>query len=259
MLGFAVLALGATVTIRPPHAPPLYDGLGFPDEPYRWVTTPPGLEGAPRAPTPAAVTIGVTDGMSDGSRAFSSEQGPQIAFAVRDGAFTVPAGATSIEVTASPEAAPAARPANGALVSNLYRLKAIADGKPVTLAPNATVIINLRASQSTTQNVIISTWDGARWTQVATRQVGQEVYAAELPTLTPVAVVRLEQGVLPTVHAPGPTTRPSAATAIGSNPSGAVGGDGAVRGRALWLILAGTIALLAAALITVRRWPEADS
>ena len=27
---------------RPPHAPPLYDGLGFPDEPYRWVLPPQG-------------------------------------------------------------------------------------------------------------------------------------------------------------------------------------------------------------------------
>ncbi|MFN0284181.1 MAG: hypothetical protein ACKVZ6_19705, partial [Kineosporiaceae bacterium] len=251
----ALLALGATVTVRPPDAPPLYDGLGFPDEPYRWVSPPAGQTRTPQPPTPASATIEVSGGESGPARAFSGEQGPQVAFAVADGAFTAPSGATAIEMTAVPEAVPAAEPAGGVVVSNLYRLSATSGGTPVPLAASATVVVNLRADRATTQSVVVSAWDGTSWTQIPTRQVGTEIYAAQVPTLDPVAVVRLDQGVRATVEAP----LPSAGATAGAGPDGgtgtgtSVGDDGGIGGRTLLLTVGGIVALLAAALVVLRR------
>jgi hypothetical protein len=253
VLLLALLALGATVTVRPPDAPPLYDGLGFPDEPYRWVAPPAGQTRTPQPPTPASATIEVSGGESGPARAFSGEQGPQVAFAVADGAFTAPSGATAIEMTAVPEAVPAAEPAGGVVVSNLYRLSATSGGTPVPLAASATVVVNLRADRATTQSVVVSAWDGTSWTQIPTRQVGTEIYAAQVPTLDPVAVVRLDQGVRATVEAP----LPSAGATAGAGPDGgtgtSVGDDGGIGGRTLLLTVGGIVALLAAALVLLRR------
>jgi len=254
VLLLALLALGATVTVRPPDAPPLYDGLGFPDEPYRWVSPPAGQTRTPQPPTPASATIEVSGGVSGPARAFSGEQGPQVAFAVADGAFTAPAGTTAIEMTAVPEAVPAAAPDGGVVVSNLYRLSATSGGTPVPLAARATVVVNLRADRATTQTVVVSAWDGTTWTQVPTRQVGTEIYAAQVPTLDPVAVVRLDQGVRATVDAP----LPSAGASAGAGPDGGTGtgssvGDGGIGGGTLLLTVGGIVALLAAALVVLRR------
>jgi hypothetical protein len=251
----ALLALGATVAVRPPHAPPLYDGIGFPDEPYRWVTPPPGETKAAAPATPARATIQVTPGGSGGqsqaSRGFSSEQGPQVAFSVAEGAFSPPAKTTSIDLIATPKAPPAPYGNGGRIVSNLYELSALADGKDgadVPLAPGAAFIVNLRASAQTQQTVVLCTWDGTAWNQVATRQVGTEIYAAQLATLDPIALVRLDQGVRPTVAAPEPTSGATAppADATGDASSG-------TSNRTLLLTVGGIVVLLAGALLVLRR------
>lgn len=251
----ALLALGATVAVRPPHAPPLYDGIGFPDEPYRWVTPPPGESKAAAAATPARATIQVTPGssgaVSQASRGFSSEQGPQVAFSVAEGAFAAPAKTTSIDLIATPEAAPEPYGDGGTIVSNLYAFSALADGKDgaeVPLAAGAAFIVNLRAVRQTNQTVVLCTWDGTAWNQVVTRQVGTEIYAAQLSALDPIALVRLDPGVRATVAAPEPSSDAAA-------PTGDPAGDASsgTTNRTLLLTVGGIVVLLAGALLVLRR------
>jgi hypothetical protein len=249
----AVLALGATVTARPPDSPPLYDGIGFPDEPYRWVQPPAGQSTTPQPATPASAQALVTDGRSAATRAFSSEQGPQVAFALADGALTAPAGASEVTVTLTPEAVPGPGLPGTTVVSNLHRFSLTTpDGAQAGLAPEGSVIVNLRASAQTPLSVVVCQWDGSTWTQVPTRQVGTEIYAADLKSLDPFAVLRFDAGVTPTVAAPaGPPPGAPAATGAVEDPAAAP--SGGTSGLTLWLIVGGVVVLLGAALVVLRR------
>lgn len=260
----AALALLATVAVRPPHAPPLYDGIGFPDEPYRWVVAPPGQTKTAAEPTAARGTVQVTkDGdalTSRTGRGFSSEQGPQIAFAVADGAFAVADGTPSVEVALEPEAAPPAPP-YAEVVSNLYRISVTGGGEDVALAPGKTMVVNLRADAATQQAVVVAQWDGTAWTQLATRQVGTEIYAAQLPGFAPIALLRLRQGVRPTVTPTDAGPGVPGATAGGGtgDTPGAVGGTSGAgtadqaSSRTLLLTVGGIVVLLGLALLVLRR------
>ena len=254
VLVLAVLALAATVAARPPHAPPLYDGLGFPDEPYRWVVPPAGSARTPGA-TPAAVTVRITGGATVSAQALSAEQGPQVAVAVPDGAFAVPDGTMSITLRAEPRGVPPAVPDGGQVVSNLYELTATSAGRPVQLAPGHVLLVNMRSESATDRSVVICRWTGRRWEQVPTEQVGTDVYASRLQTLGAVAVVRLDPGVRPTVssiaRAPGGQGSSTAAGPVGST-TGTTPGSGPPAST-LVLALGGLVVVLATGLLIVRR------
>jgi hypothetical protein len=250
VLLLAVLALAAVVLVRPPHAPPLYDGLGFPDEPYRWVVPPPGADRTPQAATPAVATLPVEGGTTGAGQGLSGEQGPQIALAVTAGAFAAPSGPTQIRLEASPRPVPAVPPDDGQVVSNLYALTATAGGRPVPLAHGRGVLVNLRADQATDRSVVICRWTGHAWEQLPTQQVGADVYAASLDAVAPVAVVRLDPGVRPTVAAPSARAVPAVTTSQQAPPRGPTDGPG---GDTLWLAVGGVAVVLAGGLLVLRR------
>lgn len=198
-----VVAVALVMAVRVPHSPPLYDGVGFPDEPYRWVEPP---VGAPKTPavTPATTHAAITGGASAAVRAFSAEQGPQIAFAIPEGGLKPPAGAHTVTLDAVAVAPPPIKPSDGTLVSNVYSLTAKADSAgTVGLSTGTTVVVNLRADKSTQQGVVLETFTGNSWSQVATGQVGTDIYAAELGGFGRFALVRLPAGAKPTVTPTG--------------------------------------------------------
>src|SRR5881409_3272013 len=94
-----LLGLGALLS---PAAVPLYDGVGFPDEPYRFV--PP--RGDNPAATTATVSLRVSGGVNSGGLlANSAELGPQVSVYAPPRAFQAPAGSTApIRLTATPVA-----------------------------------------------------------------------------------------------------------------------------------------------------------
>jgi hypothetical protein len=249
VLLLAVLALAGVVVARPPHAPPLYDGLGFPDEPYRWVVPPSGA-GRALLPTDAEVRVPVRSGTSGAAQALSGEQGPQVAVAVRDGALAAPDGATTISLHAIPRPVPATPPDRGQVVSNLYDITATVGNRAVPLAPGKTVLVNLRAESFTTRAVVICRWTGSGWEQVPTQQIGRDIYAAQLAALGPVAVVRLDAGVRPTVSPLGPPTGAAAGTSAAPAATTTTNGPDA---SLLLLVLGGAVVLLATALLVLRR------
>ena len=238
VLVLAVLALLGTVAIRPPHAPPLYDGVGFPDEPYRWVVPPPGEQATRLAATDASMRIPATGGTNVEGRAQSDEKGPQILLTAFAGAFAVPAGASSIRLRAVPLAVPRVQPDHGHVVSNLYAITAEAEGRPVTLARDYALLLNMRAVRSTPQAVVVCRWTGTGWQQVATDRIGVDIYAAWLDTIGPVALVQLDPGVNPQ---PAPLRASSTARDAGPG------------AKALWLVLGAIVLVIAGSLLVLRR------
>ena len=238
VLVLATLALAATVAARPPHAPPLYDGVGFPDEPYRWVVPPLGEQPTRLAATEASMRVPVTGGANVESRAQSDEKGPQILLTAFAGAFAVPAGASSITVRAVPHAVPGVQPDHGHVVSNLYVITAEAEGRPVTLARDYSLLLNLRAVRSTTQAAVVCHWTGTGWRQLPTDRIGVDIYAAWLDTIGPVALVQLDPGVSPQ---PAPLRPSSTVRAAGP------GTD------ALWLTIGAIVLVIAGSLLVLRR------
>jgi hypothetical protein len=237
VLILATLALAATVLAHPPHAPPLYDGVGFPDEPYRWVVPPQGEQRTRLAATEAFMRIPVTGGANVESQARSDEKGPQILLTALAGAFAVPPGASSIMMRAVPRAVPDVQPDDGHVVSNLYVITAEAEGRPVALTRDYSLALNLRAVRSTAQAVVVCRWTGTAWQQLATARIGVDIYAAWLDTIGPVALVQLDPGVTPQPAPLGPSS-----TVRNAGP----GVD------ALWLAFGVVVLLIAGSLLVLR-------
>jgi hypothetical protein len=197
----SVLGVAAVMLLQPMSSPPLYDGIGFPDEPYRWVQPPPGWGKTP-AVTPASAKVTVeADGVVPTLKGLSAEQGAQVAFQIESGNLVVPKGTTSLEAEAVAGPNPPEPPPAGTLASNVYTLSVKADkAGPLTVAPGKTLIINMRSEKPSNEDVVLQMYAGGTWTQVATARVGNDIYAAELPALGQFALVRLPAGVKPTVN-----------------------------------------------------------
>ncbi|MCW2506198.1 MAG: hypothetical protein JWO79_4482 [Actinomycetia bacterium] len=115
------VALLAGTWLASPGSVPLYDGIGFPDEPYRWVQPPPGAP-ATKPPTSAKVVVSVDGGTSRYADTNSGEFGPQVSLHLPDGSMTSDAG--RITVRADPLAAAGPGPDGGTITGNGYRVSA---------------------------------------------------------------------------------------------------------------------------------------
>jgi hypothetical protein len=123
-----VLLVGAGWLVTPVPVP-VYDGVGVPDEPYRFVQPPPGK--APTAdPTVATATTPVSKGISvNGLIVATAEQTPQLSLFVPPKALAAKAG--PITVRATPRA-PADAPRGMKIVGNVYEITLTSPGGPVT-------------------------------------------------------------------------------------------------------------------------------
>src|SRR5690242_12935282 len=135
--GRALVALGALATawLVMPAAVPIYDGIGNPDEPYRWVVPPATAKSTP-PPTSASLTLPVRNGHNTGGGfANSSENGPQFSLNVLAGAIEAP-DATSVRIAAVPLGPSPPLPDDGAIVTNVYRITMTTDGRDASLVNN---------------------------------------------------------------------------------------------------------------------------
>jgi hypothetical protein len=243
----ACAGLGAAWIITPAGVP-LYDGIGFPDEPYRYVQPPPGAEQTP-PPTDAighTPASGGTNGRS--MQILSDETGPQVLVLLPPHDLVGPDTATSFELRAHP-LAPDAKPPPGTTDGNVYRVQATASPPgPVTLRisnPAFLPEIDLRAVVATKERVTVAhrdTPDGS-WRTLATDQIGNDIYATYM--------VGLGDYVL-TTGAPADTAG-SAMPGRTSGPSAAGGPTRAAptAGRGFGVGLLGLVVLLAVFVATV--------
>ena len=176
--GLAVVTLGWLVS---PGAPPVYDGLGNPDEPYRFV-------GAADAPAPVSVTVDAQDGGSQALQLRSPENGPQVLVDLAAGALRVPG--RSVTMTATP-LEPEGTPPRGEFDGNVYRISAA--GSTGFDAEKAQGFLLLRAAVMTRPDPVIvrRAAPGEPWVEQKTYRQGRDVLSVPLRALGDYAVVRL--------------------------------------------------------------------
>jgi len=156
-VGVAVIALAQLGT--PHRAPPLYDGVVV-EEPYRYLSPPPGAPGSPRSYT---ATEPVQGGESAELVAATPESPPQAQLVAGAGSFQLPPGSTAVTVSIQP-VAPASSPPDLVLVSNVYRFS-VSNQAGAPLKPAAAVLLLLRAPTADPNPMTVS-WNGSAWQQV---------------------------------------------------------------------------------------------
>jgi hypothetical protein len=187
LAGFALL----TVWLVAPHSPPIYDGVGFPDEPYRYVRPPAGDRVKTAEPTVARAAVAAQNGVSlQLAYLGTREQGPQAVIFVPQGGLSGPRDATSYEVALVPEA-PSRQPDDGTVDGNVYAVSASAGNGRVQLnkVGMAGSRIQLRATSARQPGPVIEHRVNGRWTALSSIRVGNDVYWTGLPALGEYAVV----------------------------------------------------------------------
>jgi hypothetical protein len=174
-----LLALLSLAWIASPHPVPLYDGIGFPDQPYRYV---PPRGGTPPA-TAAVLSLRVSGGTNSGGLiGNSTEVGPQVSFYAPPQAFAV-TGSAPIAVAARP--VPLAPPnPPGVVDSNDYALTFTSPDGPVTVKPDAQPAAMTMRSGSAAPNARVMEYrasGGTTWRELKTRQVGRDIFTANAP------------------------------------------------------------------------------
>jgi hypothetical protein len=178
----ALLAAVAIGWLAASGGVPLYDGLGFPDEPYRFVGTPPaGVKHGPAATVHFEISSATRNGANTERLDVSSdEQGPQVLLVLPPGAARVSAPGP---VTARVDAlAPDAQPADGVIDGNVYRISlGAAPTTSVTLGAGAgAALVYLRGVSLKPAAPVMEFRPAATagWRQLRSRRSGQDVFVA---------------------------------------------------------------------------------
>jgi len=114
-------------------APPVYDGIAVPPEPYRWVSPPPNVAAGNKAPLAGEATLPVLNGQVAGGGVQTADS--QVIMYFGPGAFKAPVGATGVKCTITPNPNPPAAPAGVEIRGNVYRVTCTGEpgGGPVTV------------------------------------------------------------------------------------------------------------------------------
>lgn len=226
----ALLLVMATAGLVSRGGVPLYDGVGFPDQPYRYVKAPAGVtHGPPPEPAIRAVSPIRNGTNRDPLEPQSDEQGPQVFLGLPADALHVGALARSVTVTVS-ALAPGAQPADGRIDGNVYRVavRSQPDG-PVSFAGgNGPSLLYLRAASLQPAAPVMEhrTSSAGAWLPLPTSRSGQDVFVVAYGGAGDYALVH--QG--------------------GAKPTGGVSAQ-----SLLLLLLAGFVLLVVLAAVLVRR------
>jgi hypothetical protein len=171
--------------------PPLYDGVGFPDEPYRYVDAPAGTK--PTQPPTGAVDIEPVN--TAVLTVVSQEQGPQVQAQIPTTSLTLPPGATRISARFQPLAPTPPLPPDGTIWGNVYRLTMTSSEGPVGIQNASTSdhvpYIDLRAPTADQPAPVIEAYVLSAWHRLPTNRDGNDIYGAKLIGVGDYAVVRL--------------------------------------------------------------------
>ena len=188
MAGLA--AVFATAALAP-AAVPIYDGIGNPDEPYRYVN-PPSNAQSTKAPTTASIVVPIHGSTSVAEYANTGESGPQLSLYLPLGAIQAPAGVSSVTVTATPTAPSGQLPTDGTIVTNVYRIAATADGKEVSVVGSGKrePTLQMRAPSGRQPGPEFEYLTSSGWQVQQTIRVGVDVYQSQVPGLGNWALVQ---------------------------------------------------------------------
>jgi len=184
LLALAGLAV-ILASISGGKAIPIYDGVGFPDEPYRYVKPPVSQKQATAAPTQALATVNASEIINNvnGVYVTSSESGPKVAITLGQNSLIMPRNAKTINIQAAP-LAPPAQPSDGTVAGNFYKLTITSDAGPVKFAPPSSSnykYIDMRLPQGYPANPVMEYMDSSgSWHKLDTSRVGNDIYEAQL-------------------------------------------------------------------------------
>jgi hypothetical protein len=187
-----VCAVGVLLVAGIQHdSVPLYDGVALPDEPYRYVSPPPGVKMKTlRAPTSADQTGQAMDGFNqDGIYLNTMEQKPQVYIGYERHTLAVPSKTTSaITVRLKPLAPDTSASSVGKVAGNMYQVAATStgDGQVTFVANNdARSSIDLRLPQGFPVGATVAYRQNAQspWRKLATKKVGNDVYESQVEGL----------------------------------------------------------------------------
>jgi hypothetical protein len=175
-----------------PAITPIYDGVGQPDEPYRWVK-PPANARTTKAPTSAQTVVRIANGFSTAQFVNTSEVGPQFSLYLPPKTFRVPATATSITVDVKPLAPTAPLPKDGTIITNVYHLTAAANGQSVAVVGTGSSepSLQMRAPTAQQPGPVFEHRTASGWQRTRTIRSGVDVYLTQVPVLGDWALVQL--------------------------------------------------------------------
>ena len=177
--GLAVVLI-AVAWLVTPHPVPLYDGVGIPDEPYRYVQAPAGAKRT-AAPTGGTGRSAVTNGTNSSFlNVFTGESGPQATVNVPDAGVAATSGSVTVRIT---PLAPSEPPPGSSLDGNVYQVDITsAQGSLSLTAAASQGAIYLRAPrQVPTEVVLYRSGPGQPWRGLDTQQAGNDVWGAVPP------------------------------------------------------------------------------
>jgi len=184
VLVVAALLQAVAVAVSP-YAVPIYDGIGFPDEPYRFVVRPAGAQET-KDPTIAKGSASVSGDAVGSVVAASAESAPQISIFIPKNKLVVAAGTTEVTVTGTPvQPLPTGR--GQYLWSDVYDVTATPGTTIHSGLPQAT--ITMRAASAQRPQPSIAYYADGRWHLLPTYAQGQDIYIAELTTFGKFAVI----------------------------------------------------------------------
>jgi hypothetical protein len=182
----AALLLVTAGLLASPSAVPVYDGVGQPDEPYRYV-------GTANAPTPVIATVAVTKGGSAPLRLASPEKGPQVLVDLAAGAFVSPG--RTVTLTATPLAGDGGPAPQGTVDGNVYRLEVLPGAVLQPTAANGYLFLRAAVMTEPDPVIVHRLRPADPWTTVPTTRAGRDILSTPLHALGDYAVVRLPGSV----------------------------------------------------------------
>src|SRR5438128_4688589 len=135
--GMAALALGlaaAALLHGRLAAPPVYDGIVVPPEPYRWESPPPNLRAGNKPPLSGDTTLPVLNGQVAGGGVQTADN--QVVIYFGPGTFKAPAGSQTVTCNIAPDRSTPPPPPGGEIPRNADRIGSVAQrgGATVSLA-----------------------------------------------------------------------------------------------------------------------------
>lgn len=178
----AALLLVTLGFLASPSAVPVYDGVGAPDEPYKYV----GRSNAPAASV--AATARTSGGTSGSLNVKSAESGPQVLVDLGAGAFSASTPVVTLTVTALP--GDGTNTPQGRLDGNVYRVTASPGAE---LLPSVQGFLFLRAAVMTRPDPVVvhRATESDPWVRVKTVRAGRDILSTPFRAVGDYAVVRL--------------------------------------------------------------------
>jgi hypothetical protein len=206
-------------------APPIYDGIVVPPEPYRWESPPPNLRAGNKPPLSGEATLPVANGQVAGGGVQTGDNQVVIYFGA--GTFKAPPSTQTVRCTIEPDPSPPSPSAGVEIRGNVYRISCVAQPGGAPVALTSSYHLTLRFPPGAFNEIQYN--DGNGWRALQTlRSPGGDPYAS--------------------VNAPGfgdyAATAPSGATAPGESLFAVLGRYAPFFGILAFVVLFGVIAIV---------------